>query len=434
MNGHDSELMESILLSYGFQPAKSEDTANIIILNTCSVREQAERKAIGRLQRLARRKKSEEDFYFGVTGCMAQNLGLELFHCVPDIDFVIAPRRIHAIGEVLRRLKNGERQIYFPNESVETSENNDVLYRRKVIKASAFVTIANGCNMNCAYCIVPKTRGREICRPMESILHEVQFLVEKGVREVTLGGQIVNFYGVRKIPFKNGKSPFVQLLEKVHSIDGVDRIRFLSPHPSGFRDDLIDCYSNLPKLCPHVHFPIQSGSDRILRAMRRPYTRQMALKILHKLRRNIPLMAISTDLIVGFPGETEEDFRQTEQLFSEVDFDMAFIFKYSLRTGTQAAVMDNQIPEIVSEERNQILLKKLAVTSYRRNRLFIDSRQPVLVEAPSTKDPAVLWGYTPHHKKVFFHGPRKLIGQIADIKISKATTCALSGTLADELV
>jgi tRNA-2-methylthio-N6-dimethylallyladenosine synthase len=418
--------MESVLINGGFQRVDSEDAADIVILNTCSVREQAERKAIGRLRSLARRKVSEKDFYFGVSGCMAQNLGRELFCLVPALDFAIAPGRICTIGEVLKRLKNGERQIFLANGDGETSADGDFC-RQKVTRASAFVTIANGCNMNCSYCIVPKTRGREICRSMESILREVQFLVASGVREVTLGGQIVNFYGIRKMPFENGKSPFVQLLEKIHAVDGLERIRFLSPHPSGFRDDLIGCYVNLPKLCPHVHFPLQSGSDRILRAMRRPYSRRMALDVLCKLRRVTPIMAISTDLIVGFPGETEEDFRQTEQLFDEIDFDMAFIFKYSPRVSTPAAMMGDQVPGSVSEERNQILLKRLTLTSLRRNQLFLNSQQQVLVEASSAKDPGVLWGYTPHRKKVFFPAPQKLIGKIVDVKIFRATTCALEG-------
>jgi tRNA-2-methylthio-N6-dimethylallyladenosine synthase len=420
--------MESMLMDNGFQRVGSEDAANVVVLNTCSVRERAERKAIGRLHALARRKAREKDFRFGVTGCMAQNLGRELFRLVPALDFAMGPGCVHAIGEVFRRLENGEKQIFLSNGDAETPDD---FCRRRVTRASAFVTIANGCNMNCSYCIVPKTRGREMCRPMESIVREVQFLVGGGVREVTLGGQIVNFYGIRKIPFENGKSPFVQLLEKVHAIDRLERIRFISPHPSGFRDDLVGCYTSLPKLCPHVHFPIQSGSDRILRAMGRPYTRRMALEVLHKLRRNLPAMAISTDLIVGFPGETEEDFRQTERLFEEIDFDMAFVFKYSPRAGTPAAAMDGQIPGNICEERNQILLEKLAVTSLRRNRLFLDSWQPVLVEAHSARDPRVLWGYTPHHKKVFFSASEELIGRIVHVKISCATTCALSGTLGD---
>jgi tRNA-2-methylthio-N6-dimethylallyladenosine synthase len=433
MNGHDSELMESVLISSGFQRVDSEAAANIVILNTCSVREQAEHKAIGRLQQLARRKALEKNFYLGVSGCMAQNLGLELFRRVPALDFAIAPGSIYAIGEVLKRLEHGEKQIFLANGDIETFAEDDTNFcRRKITRVSAFVTIANGCNMNCAYCIVPKTRGRETCRPINNIMHEVQFLVANGVKEIILGGQIVNFYGIRKIPFENGKSPFVQLLEKIHTIDGLERIRFLSPHPSGFRDDLIRSYSDLPKLCPHVHFPIQSGSDRILRAMRRSYTRRMALEILGNLRRSIPAMAISTDLIVGFPGEMEEDFHQTEQLFNEIDFDMAFIFKYSPRAGTSAAAMGNQIPKIISEERNQILLKRLAVTSLRRNQLFLNSHQSVLVEASSAKDPRILWGYTPHHKKVFFPAPEKMIGKIVDVKITRITTCALTGTLASE--
>jgi tRNA-2-methylthio-N6-dimethylallyladenosine synthase len=429
MNEHDSEVMAAILIRAGFQAAENEENADVIILNTCSVREQAERKAIGKLHRFAKRKMRRENFHFGICGCMAQNLGKDLFRSIPSLSFMIGPRHIHAIADVLSRLENHETQILLLDDVAEESALVGEPCHRKSNDASALVTIANGCNMNCSYCIVPKTRGRETYRPMEDILREVQHFIDHGVKEITLLGQIVNFYGIRHMPFVEGKSPFVQLLEKIHGISGLERIRFLSPHPSGFHDDLIRCYEDLPKLCPHVHLPIQSGSGRILRLMCRPYTRQTVLEIIQKLRQISPLMAISTDLIVGFPGETDEDFWDTERLFEAVDFDMAFIFKYSPRAGTAAAIMDNQVPKVILEERNQILLQKLANTSQKRNQLFLNTIQPVLVEYSSAKDQHIYVGYTVHHKKVFFPASADMLGQIVDVKITQATTSGLRGIL-----
>jgi tRNA-2-methylthio-N6-dimethylallyladenosine synthase len=266
-------------------------------------------------------------------------------------------------------------------------------------------------------------------RPMDAIVNEVQLLLANGIREITLLGQIVNFYGIRQIPLKNGESPFVQLLRRIHDLDGLERLRFLSPHPSGFRDDLINCYGELSKLCPHVHLPIQSGSNRILRLMRRPYTREKVLKIMQQLRKHLPLISISTDLIVGFPTESDEDFQDTLRLFDEVTFDMAFVFKYSRRTGTGAALMDSQISQCVCEERNHILLERLKTSSLERNRLFLNSTQLVLVKQPSARDPNIFIGYTPHHKKTFFPASADVLGKTVAVKIHDVTCACLLGEL-----
>src|SRR5690606_5407061 len=249
----------------------------------------------------------------------------------------------------------------------EEGSQNEIRHHQDNDKQTAFVSIMQGCNMNCAFCIVPKTRGSERSRPIEDIAREVEELAAKGIREVTLLGQIVTSYGRKEFPFRNRKSPFVQLLERIHEIDGIERIRFTSPHPRGFKQDLIEAYRDLPKLCEYVHLPLQSGSDRILKLMNRPYTASRYRQIVDDLRAVQPNMYFATDVIVGFPGETDEDFEETRRFFESIRYDMAYIFKYSPRTGTPAAEMEDQVPQEVKEERNQILLDILGKHSLQRN-------------------------------------------------------------------
>ncbi|MDR1437502.1 MAG: tRNA (N6-isopentenyl adenosine(37)-C2)-methylthiotransferase MiaB [Puniceicoccales bacterium] len=432
MNERDSEIMGAVLKEKGWQICGNEEDADAIILNCCSVRDQAELKAIGKLQQLIKRKNEDENFLVGICGCMAENLGKELFRRIPKLNFIVGPRQIYRIGEAISLAIKGEKPAFLADaDDVTCNCKNNKLHHRNLqeLQSSAYVTISNGCNMRCSYCIVPKTRGRETSRPMEAILDEIQLLLESGIREITLLGQIVNFYGMGRFPMINGESPFVQLIRKIHNLKGLDRLRFLSPHPSGFRDDLICCFGDLPKLCPHVHLPIQSGSNRVLQLMRRPYQREKILEITQKLRQRIPLISISTDLIVGFPGETDDDFHETLCLFDEISFDMAYIFKYSRRSGTPAATMDNQVAQSICEERNQVLLEKLKHTSLERNRLFLNSIQPVLVEQHSKRDPNVLFGYTPHRKKTFFSAPSEMIGKIVSVRIQDVSTGCFIGTI-----
>jgi tRNA-2-methylthio-N6-dimethylallyladenosine synthase len=296
-------------------------------------------------------------------------------------------------------------------------------------QVAAFVSIMQGCNMKCSYCIVPKTRGAERGRPIEAILEEVRELAAKGTREVTLLGQIVNQYGVREFPFVDQKSPFVQLLEKVNEVEGIERIRFTSPHPVGFKDDLIECYARLPKLCEYIHFPMQSGSNRILKAMRRPYTIEKFRSIIDKLRAIRPDIYISTDVIVGFPGETEEDFELTRRHFEEIGFDMAFLFKYSVRPGTTAEPLGDPVPVEVKEQRNQVLLDLLGRSSLARNKSLVGTTEEILLEGPAKRGEGMFMGRTRGHRKVIVPASERLIGELVPVRLKSATASTLIGEL-----
>ncbi|MDR0340426.1 MAG: tRNA (N6-isopentenyl adenosine(37)-C2)-methylthiotransferase MiaB [Puniceicoccales bacterium] len=426
MNCRDSETMAAALEDGGYQIV-SEREADAIVINSCSVREEAERKAVNGLRRAVARKKNRPDFLVGVAGCMAQRLGGELLQLVPGLDFVLGTGNFHRVAEALDRAESGEGPLLLLSDGGPYGYGGR---RRKIFRPTAHVSITTGCPMRCSYCIVPKVRGLLRSRPMGDILAEIAALADEGTKEVVLLGQIVNRYGFREFPTLNGKSPFVQLLEKVHEINGIERIRFLSPHPCGFREDLLNCFLRLPKLCRGIHLPIQSGSDRILRAMGRGYGRESALSILRWLREMMPDCALSTDLIVGFPGESEEDFQKTEKLFDEIDFDMAYLFKFSPRDGTAAAQLPGQLSEELVVERHRRLLARLAVTSLRRNELFIGTVQFVLAEGPSRKDRVVLVGHTQQGKKIFFRAPQEVVGSIVPVAVTGASVAALTGELA----
>jgi tRNA-2-methylthio-N6-dimethylallyladenosine synthase len=282
--------------------------------------------------------------------------------------------------------------------------------------------------MDCAFCIVPKTRGDERSRPMDEIVAECRQLAQRGVRELTLLGQIVTSYGRRDYAHTDGVSPFVQLVERVHAIEGIERIRFTSPHPRGFKQDLVEAYGRLPKLCEYVHLPMQSGSDRILRAMNRPYSRDRYREIVDSLRAVKPGMYFSTDVIVGFPGETDEDFEQTRQLFQACNYDMAYIFKYSVRSGTVAADLGDQIPDDVKEQRNQVLLELLKANSVRRNERLIGTVEEVLVEGPD-KSGAHFTGRTRGNRVCIFDADPRLVGQLVPLRIERASVSTLYGEL-----
>jgi tRNA-2-methylthio-N6-dimethylallyladenosine synthase len=296
-------------------------------------------------------------------------------------------------------------------------------------QVSAFVSIQQGCNMDCAFCIVPKTRGDERSRPMDDIVRECAQLAERGVKEITLLGQIVTSYGRRDYVHTGGVTPFVQLLERVNAIPGIQRIRFTSPHPRGFKDDLIQAYGRLEKLCEYVHLPLQSGSNRILKEMNRPYSRERYFEIVSALRAVRPDMYFSTDIIVGFPGETEEDFSQTRELFEACNYDMAYIFKYSIRSGTPAADRGDQISDEVKEARNQTLLGLLEANSNRRNATLLGTTQEVLVEGPDKKGLKFM-GRTRGNRIVHFDANPRLIGQLVPVKIDRVSTAVLYGSLA----
>ena len=435
MNERDSEAVAAMLRAKGYSLVEQEADADVVLLNTCSVRDQAEQKAIGKAGHLARRKKKDPNFIIGIMGCMAQNRGDELVDRLPDLDLVVGTQKFHRVPEHLDGMiatlqGQGPRPSTVVDLDEEDGSQNTIRsHVENKRQVSAFVSIMQGCNMKCSYCIVPKTRGAERARPMEAIVTEVEELAAKGTREITLLGQIVNQYGVREFPFVDRKSPFVQLLEKVHAVEGIERIRFTSPHPVGFKDDLIECYARLPKLCEYLHFPMQSGSDRILKAMRRPYTIERFRRIIEKIRSVRPDVYISTDIIVGFPGETEADFELTRQHFEEIGFDMAFLFKYSVRPGTSAEPLGDPVPKEVKEERNQILLEILGRRSLLRNEALVGTTEEVLLEGPAKRGEGMYMGRTRGHRKVIVPANERLIGELVPVVIRSATASTLMGEL-----
>lgn len=435
MNERDSEAVAALLRGRGYRIVPDEDNCDILLLNTCSVRDAAEQKAIGKAAHLAARKKKQPDFILGILGCMAQNRGTELLDRLPDLDLIVGTQKFHQVPDYLDNLRAAQAAGVPIGASIvdiaeETGSQNTI--RDHVLEdkqVSAFVSIQQGCNMDCAFCIVPKTRGDERSRPMDDIVRECAQLAERGVKEITLLGQIVTSYGRRDYAHTGGITPFVQLLERVNAIPGLQRIRFTSPHPRGFKDDLIQAYGRLEKLCEYVHLPLQSGSNRILKAMNRPYSRERYLEIVSALRAVRPDMYFSTDVIVGFPGETEEEFAQTRELFEACNYDMAYIFKYSIRSGTPAAEMGDQIPDAVKEARNQELLGLLAANSDRRNATLLGTTQEVLVEGPDKKGRRFM-GRTRGNRIVHFDADPRLVGELVPVKIERVSTAVLYGSLA----
>lgn len=435
MNERDSEAVAALLRDKGYSIVSDESTADVVLLNTCSVREQAEQKAIGKAGYITARKRRNPNLVVGIMGCMAQNKGETLVDKLPDLDLVVGTQKFHRVPDHLDNIiaslqgLGPKPETLVDIEEEKDSQNTIRSHQADQNQVSAFVSIMQGCNMKCSYCIVPKTRGAERARPMNEIVDEIKGLAEKGTKEVTLLGQIVNQYAVREFPFVDKKSPFVQLLEKVNAIDGIERIRFTSPHPVGFKDDLIECYQRLPKLCEYLHFPMQSGSNRILKAMRRPYSIEKFCDIIQKLRSLKPDIYISTDIIVGFPGETAEDFEATEAIFKSLNFDMAYIFKYSVRPGTSAEPLGDPISKELKEERNQKLLNILSASSLARNQSLIGSTQEVLLESPAKRGEGIFVGRTRGYRKVIVPANERLIGELISVQIKEATTSTLTGEL-----
>ncbi len=426
MNERDSEALRTSLEAQGYTLAEDEHSADIVLLNTCSVRELAEVKAIGKAGHLLRRKKRVPNFKVGIIGCMAQNRGAKLLEELPGLDFIAGPQSLSKIPKLLDNL------ISSPAQNIDGQGPYDFSFYEKLSKkprVSAFVPIQQGCDMHCSYCIVPQTRGAEQNRAPESILNEIRSLAEQGTREIILLGQIVNKYQHSDLPGSREKTSFVQLIEKISEIDKIKRIRFVSPHPTYFRQDLIDAFVRLPKLCPSLHLPIQSASNKILRAMKRPYTKEKLFGLISQLRERIPSIGLSTDIIVGFPGETEEDFQETYAFFDAVGFEMAYIFKYSPRPVTDALrLQENNIPDEIKEVRNRALLNLLHKHSAQKHEALVGSVQEVLIENYAPKRQGRLMGRTPCYKKVILEAPPSYLGQIIWTKIETASANTLMGT------
>ena len=436
MNERDSEQVAHSLITRGYERATSETEADVVLLNTCSVRDMADQKAIGKMGMLGRVAKDRPHVVFGFLGCMAQARGESLLKNLPHVDLVVGTQKFHRVADYVEDLleKKRNRRMDDPRLSIvdvaEESGSQETIREQelKPKQATAFVSIMQGCNMHCTFCIVPQTRGSERSRSIAEVVHEVRALVANGVKEVTLLGQIVNLYGRHEFPKVGDKSPFVQLLEAVHEIDGLERLRFTSPHPIGFRDDLIETFSRLPKLAEHVHLPLQSGSNRMLKAMHRVYTAKKYVDLVRRLRRVRDGIALTTDIIVGFPGETEDDYKQTRDLVEELQFDNAFIFRYSPRRDTPAAEMNEQVDEEIKEERNQDLLAVIDKSAFRANERLVGHKLEILCEGPSKTNPARLMGRTRTNKIVVFEGGDELAGELVDLRIERANGFSLYGT------
>ncbi|MFL6515280.1 MAG: tRNA (N6-isopentenyl adenosine(37)-C2)-methylthiotransferase MiaB [Chthoniobacterales bacterium] len=448
MNERDSEQVAHSLMERGYVPADSEHDADVVLLNTCSVRDMADQKALGKMGMLRRLARERPHVVFGFMGCMAQARGGSLFANLPHLDLVVGTQKFHRVADYVEEAARRKRAVPVtdghsaklddPRFSIididEEAGSQETIHQQELTQnqATAFVSIMQGCNMHCTFCIVPQTRGGERSRSIGSVVREVRGLVERGVKEVTLLGQIVNLYGRHEFPTMDTggvkKSPFVQLLEAIHEIEGLRRVRFTSPHPIGFREDLIDALARLPKLAAHVHLPLQSGSNKVLKRMHRTYTAEKYVDLVSRIRATRPGIAITTDVIVGFPGESDADYQETRDLVNNLEFDNAFVFRYSPRRDTPAAAMPEQIDERVKDERNQDLLSVVNQSARRSGERMIGGLVEVLCEGRSKTNAARLMGRTTTNKIVVFEGDSGLAGNMFDVYITHANGFSLCGT------
>lgn len=427
MNEHDSETLAGMLIEKGYVPAAERKDANIVIFNTCSIRENADKRFFGTLGQLKRRKTEQrENFTVCVCGCMMQQQHIidTIKAKYPWVDVIFGTHNLHQLPELLDNLyKEKHKQLEIWEEGGDIVEG---LPAKRLFKHKAFVNIMYGCNNFCTYCIVPYTRGRERSRVPEDILKEVQALACDGVKEITLLGQNVNSY--KGISRDSGeKTDFADLIYMLSEVSGIERIRFMTSHPKDISDKLIAAYGKCEKLCHYIHLPVQAGSSKVLKEMNRHYTREDYLEIVRKLREVDPNIAISTDIIVGFPGETEEEFEETLTLCEEVRYDSAFTFLYSVRKGTPAEKFENQVPEEIKHERFNRLVDVINRISAEKNAEYVGRIEKVLVDGPSKNNSKTYGGRTESFKLVNFKGTPDMIGQVIDVLITGANTFSLEG-------
>ncbi len=418
MNEHDSERMKGMLESLGYAEAPEREQADLILFNTCSIREAADSRFVAHLQQAKGVKARRPDVLIGVGGCWAQSVKEEVFARFPFVDVAFGPGQVHKLAEFLTS-DSLTAQGFF-----EFEDFTGHLPAKRARVAQAWVQISVGCNCRCSYCIVPSTRGREVSRPFGELVDEVAGQVADGVREVTLLGQNVNAYGRDLRPQRRS---FAELLHALDAVPGLERIRYTSPHPKDMREDVVRAHAELASVCEHVHLPLQSGSSRVLRAMRRTYDRRRYLDRVALIREHVPDCAITTDIIVGFPGETEEDFAQTLEVCEEVGYDGAFTFVFSPRRGTEAATLtEDLVPHDVKVERMERLVEVVQRRASERAQRFVGRTLEVLVEGPSRTDPARLRGRSRHGKTVNFTG-LGAPGELVAVTITGATSTTLAG-------
>jgi tRNA-2-methylthio-N6-dimethylallyladenosine synthase len=418
MNAHDSERMRGMLESLGYEPAASRAEADLILFNTCSIRESADNRFLAHLGEAKRLKSEDPGRVVGVGGCWAQSVKEEVFERFPFVDVAFGPGQIHRLAEFLASDSLGA-QGYFEFEGF-----SGCLPGRRERPFQAWLQISQGCNCRCSYCIVPSTRGREVSRDPGELLAEAEALAADGVREVTLLGQNVNSYG-RDLPGE-ARVGFAGLLARIDAVAGIERVRYTSPHPKDMREDVIRAHAELPSLCEHIHLPLQSGSSAVLKRMRRTYDRSRYLERVALIREHVPDCAITTDVIVGFPGESEADFERTLEVVEEVGYDCAYTFVFSPRRETEAATMGDQVPHAVKLERMERLVGLVQRRATERAQRFVGRRMEVLVEGPSRTDPSRLRGRTRHSKTVNFEGTAAP-GELVQVEIEAATSTTLSG-------
>ena len=424
MNEYDSSKMADLLHStHGLELTEVPEEADVLLLNTCSIREKAQEKVFHQLGRWKELKKNNPNLLIGVGGCVASQEGEHIRTRAPYVDIVFGPQTLHRLPEMINQIRGGKSSVV--DISFPEIEKFDCLPEPRAEGPTAFVSIMEGCNKYCTYCVVPYTRGEEVSRPVDDILFEIAQLAAQGVREVNLLGQNVNAY--RGPTFDGEICTFAELLRLVAAIDGIDRLRFTTSHPIEFTDDIIEVYRDTPELVSFLHLPVQSGSDRILTMMKRGHTALEYKSIIRKLKAVRPNIQISSDFIVGFPGETKEDFEQTMNLIAQVNFDMSFSFIYSARPGTPAADYPDDVTEDEKKQRLYLLQQRINNQAAQFSRAMLGTEQRVLVEGPSKKDIMELTGRTETNRIVNFQGTPEMIGKFVDIKITDVFTNSLRG-------
>ncbi|VTU07098.1 (dimethylallyl)adenosine tRNA methylthiotransferase [Actinobacillus indolicus] len=424
MNEYDSSKMADLLNStHGLELTENPEDADVLLLNTCSIREKAQEKVFSQLGRWKHWKKDKPDLIIGVGGCVASQEGEHIRERAPFVDIVFGPQTLHRLPEMINQIRGGKSSVV--DISFPEIEKFDRLPEPRAEGPTAFVSIMEGCNKYCSFCVVPYTRGEEVSRPVDDVLFEIAQLAEQGVREVNLLGQNVNAY--RGETFDGGICTFAELLRLVASIDGIDRLRYTTSHPIEFTDDIIEVYKDTPELVSFLHLPIQSGSDRVLTMMKRNHTALEYKATIRKLREARPDIQISSDFIVGFPGETAEDFDQTMKVIEQVNFDMSFSFIYSARPGTPAADLPDDVSEDEKKERLYRLQQRINNQALQFSRAMLGTEQRILVEGPSKKDIMELTGRTENNRIVNFQGTPDMIGKFVDVKITDVYTNSLRG-------
>jgi tRNA-2-methylthio-N6-dimethylallyladenosine synthase len=426
MNVVDSEQIVDLVQQLGYLRVGSPESADLIILNTCSIRARAERKVYGHLGRFKPLKQRRPGLILAVCGCVAQQEGEHMLEKVPYLDVVCGTHNVHRLGDMVRQAE--ERRARCAEVAFLEADQRRRLFpeRKPNAEVTRFVTVIQGCDNFCSYCIVPHVRGREVSRPAAEVLHEVRTLVAQGVREVTLIGQNVNSYGRKE----GDLISFAALLKQVNAVEGLERIRFMTSHPRDLSDELVDCFGELDKLCKHIHLPVQAGGDAVLKAMRRGYTREQYLGRIARLRRVCPDIRVTSDVIVGFPGETESDFEQTMELLEEARFAEIYSFIYSARPGTSAADLADETPKAVKQERFDRMLALQEEITLEYHRRDVGQVLPLLVEGSSRQGNGQLFGRTTWNRIVNFDGGRDLIGQIVPVRLLRAYRNSHLGELA----